>query len=277
MGAPWLVLPMLLSQQVMLLDARFTFTSDNSAMNRPYGISDSLKGSHAMLPVDPGLPTNLLSPVDYKDGTYYLVIDVFSKPSTLGLHPGWCALQGYNYMCKGAWTGNELSTTGRFVDESNYSQLYISGTMDWTQPFTVAQIGMRDPNQVKTDIGQGFLYEPDYSMYYPIDMHARVYFVAPGATFVPPRLDTPDAGAPIVDAGGVSAEVEPVLALEDLVLPTPGPPAVVDTAPPPEPAPPEQVVGGMSCSATADGSAALLAFALLRRFRHQRRHQLGGR
>ncbi|MBK7864896.1 MAG: hypothetical protein IPJ65_41125 [Archangiaceae bacterium] len=58
---------------------------------------------------------------------------------------------------------------------------------------------MRDPNNKKIDLGQGFLDEPDYSKLTPMTLRVRIYAVSVGSTWVPPVA--PDAGTVTPDAG----------------------------------------------------------------------------
>ncbi len=183
-----------LANQALLLDVHYTHTSDNSARNRPFGAGDSLKGSHAYFPLASSQPTNFQSPIDYRHGQFAVVLDVLSKPSAQRMLWAGCAVQG-NATCFGYIS---FTTTGRYVFTQNVSTFYQVDAIDWSRSFSSLPSIFRDENEKKLDLGEGFLHEPDYAAYYPLELRLRVYAVSAGASFVVP-IDPVDAGLP--DAG----------------------------------------------------------------------------
>ena len=179
--------------QAVVLDVTFTQTSDNTKFNAPFGASSSLKGSHAFFAPSPRSPSNFVSPVDYRDGTFHVVIDVLAKPTATKMLTAACFLQG-NYTCLGYAT---LTTPGRVHFSQAVPSFYQFSSVDWTKRFDSISIIQRDSNEKKLDLGEGFIGEPSYAAYYPLTLRVQIIAVEKGGTFVMP-VDIPDAG---LDAG----------------------------------------------------------------------------
>ncbi|MBX7097704.1 MAG: hypothetical protein K1X89_08330 [Myxococcaceae bacterium] len=192
--------------QAVVLDVTFTQTSDNTKFNAPFGASSSLKGSHAFFAPSTLSPSNYVSPVDYRDGTFHVVIDVLAKPTATKMLTAACFLQG-NYTCLGY---ANLTTPGRVHFSQAVPSFYQFSSVDWTKRFDSISIIQRDSNEKKLDLGEGFIGEPSYAAYYPLTMRVQIIAVEKGGTFVMP-VDPPDAGldagSPRLDAGPADASV----------------------------------------------------------------------
>ncbi|MEZ4254486.1 MAG: hypothetical protein R3A78_02050 [Polyangiales bacterium] len=171
------------AQQFDLVDVEYEHTLANY----------SYQVSHYRVTPAGTVPSDLSNPVDYEHGTLHFRVEVLDMASANGLRWQTAFEQAPYYEC-----GPSLSLTGPGVFEADRAIDSLDCAMagyDWGAPPAKLAFILRDSAGKKIDIGQGFIGEPDQSLYLPFHARVTVTVVAAGATYVPPAGD---AG---VDAG----------------------------------------------------------------------------
>ncbi|MCA9601915.1 MAG: hypothetical protein KC417_07825 [Myxococcales bacterium] len=242
--------------------------------------------SHHSGPPTEVLPSNWASPVDYRQGTMHVRVELKSTASSKGIR--WLVVFGQPgvYTCG---TQKSMNGPGIYEWDTPVSKYSCKGDgYDFGAPPKSITYVIRDASGVKVDSGQPYAGAPDLSLYYPLEARVTVTMVSNGATYVPPAPEmdasVPDAGAPdamaapdaaAVDDAGQDAGVwgaPDAEILPDASMPSaPGPEADLGT---PSGAAHGTIVHGQGCSLSSrptkgDHSAWWLvggaAFALWRR------------
>ena len=216
------------ADQFVLIDETFTFTKEDADTSTPS------KSHYYVRDLDPAHPPDWTSPVDYRNGTVHIRIDVIDKPAG-GEVTQWvlCYIPrvgiGQGYGCTGTGTYTEEGVYERNVGMHDW---WENGSIDWRSGISEMHLVMKD-----ADDAGGFAHlRPDPEEFFPTTVRITMIQVSAGATYDPSGLpegptdsepdagvDMPDAGPddPIVDAGTSSDAGNPPPSTTDAGRPTP--------------------------------------------------------
>ena len=165
--------------QFVLFDVEFTYTKADAENSTPskshyYVTGDKLK---------PEIPKNWKSPVDYRNGTVHIRVEVKDKPA--GSAPTTWTLcyipnkgQGNGYGCTG---------TSVFTEEGVYEK-DVSMTSFWENESIIWEEGIKQMDLVIKDDsgGQGHAHKrADHEKFFPTTVRITMIQVAAGATYDP--------------------------------------------------------------------------------------------
>jgi hypothetical protein len=187
------------AEQFVLFDATFTYTWDDAVNSSPskshYYVTDANWLSRSR-------PTNWMSPVNYRDGTVHIHLEVLEKPAG-GQQAGWALCYVGNsgsYGCPYTPYYTETGTYERDVDMHNF---FNNATIDWTR-------GVKEVDLVYTinDSGSGHITNfPDKKdLVTPTRVRVAMIQVAAGSKYDPTQLPGVDGGRP--DAGTRDASLD---------------------------------------------------------------------
>jgi hypothetical protein len=166
-------------KQFVLFDVEFTYTkadADNSTPSKShyYVTGDKLK---------PNVPTNWTSPVDYRNGSVHIRIEVKDKPT--GSAPTtWTLCYIPN---KGKGNGYGCTGTGVFTDEGVYER-DVPMTSFWENESIIWEEGIKQMDLVIKDDsgGQGHAHKrADHEKFFPTTVRITMIQVAADATYDP--------------------------------------------------------------------------------------------
>jgi len=178
------------ADQFVLFDATFTYTWDD-AMN-----SSPSKSHYYVTPnnwLNKARPTNWQAPVDYRDGTVHIHLEVLEKPAGTQM-AGWalCYVGGNSYGCPYTPYYTQTGVYERDVDMHSF---FNNATIDWTR-------GISEVDLVYTvnDSGSGHITNfPNLKdLVTPTRVRIAMVQVSQGSKYDPSILQG-DGG---VDAGG---------------------------------------------------------------------------
>jgi len=165
--------------QFILFDVEFTYTkadADNSTPSKShyYVTGDKLK---------PEIPKNWTSPVDYRNGTVHIRIEVKDKPA--GNAPTtWTLCYIPN---KGKGNGYGCTGTNVFTEEGVYER-DVPMTSFWENESIIWEEGIKQMDLVIKDDsgGQGHAHKrADHEKFFPTTVRIVMIQVAAGATYDP--------------------------------------------------------------------------------------------
>lgn len=156
-------------------------------------------GSHQRYVPSAGIPSNWASPVDYRAGIVHIHVELTKMASDHGIHWQVCFEQpdtvpDGSYFCNSVVM--PMPTTGTYdldIHLGGPEVCCLDGQYDFAAPPKKLALIVKDANKKKIDTGQGYIGEPDYSLYFPLEAHVVVTMVSNGATYMPPA-EEPDAG-----------------------------------------------------------------------------------
>jgi len=166
-------------KQFVLFDHTFTYTKDEADNSKP-------SKSHVYVTGDllnPNTPKDWTSPVDYRNGTVHIRIEVQEKPPG-GEPTKWtlCYIpnkgQGNGYGC----TGTEL-----YLEEGIY-ETEVKMTTFWENEAIIWSEGIKQMDLVIKDDsgGQGHAHKrPDHEKFFPTKVRIVMTQVAAGASYDP--------------------------------------------------------------------------------------------
>ncbi len=167
------------AKQFVLFDVEFNYTkadADNSTPNKShFYVTGNL--------INPERPKNWTSPVDYRNGTVHIRIEVLEKPPgdaptkwTLCYIPN--KGQGNGYGC----TGTELFTTeGVFERDESMTSFWENEGIVWSQGIKQMDLVIKDDSG-----GQGHAHKrADHEKFFPTRVRITMVQVAAGETYVP--------------------------------------------------------------------------------------------
>jgi hypothetical protein len=165
--------------QFVLFDVEFTYTkadADNSSPSKShyYVTGDKL---------NPEIPKNWMSPVDYRNGTVHIRIEVKYKPA--GSAPTtWTLCYIPN---KGKGNGYGCTGTSVFTEKGVYER-DVPMTSFWENESIIWEEGIKQMDLVIKDDsgGQGHAHKrADYEKFFPTTVRITMIQVAAGATYDP--------------------------------------------------------------------------------------------
>ncbi|MEZ4810960.1 MAG: hypothetical protein R2819_11435 [Allomuricauda sp.] len=172
--------------QFVLFDVEFTYTkqdADNAAPSKShyYVTGDKL---------NPDVPKDWTTPVDYRNGTVHIRLEVLEKPP--GREPTqWTLCYIPN---KGQGNGYGCTATDLFLDEGIFEK-DVSMTEFWENESIIWSEGIKQVDLVIKDDsgGQGHAHKrADHEKFFPTRVRITMIQVAKGATYDPSLL--PNAG-----------------------------------------------------------------------------------
>jgi hypothetical protein len=184
-------LPLMLSAQVakdvkqfVLFDVEFTYSKEDADNSTPSKSHYYVKGDK----INPERPKDWTSPVDYRNGTVHIRLEILEKPP--GHAPTTWSLcyipntgQGNGYGC---------TNTGVYTDVGVYEK-DVSMTSFWENESIVWTNGIKQMDLVIKDDsgGQGHAHKrADHEKFFPTKVRITMVQVAAGATYDPTLLKT---------------------------------------------------------------------------------------
>jgi hypothetical protein len=167
------------SQQFVLFDEVITYTKEDADNSKPskshyYVLGDKL---------NPARPKDWTSPVDYRNGTVHIRLEILEKPA--GQAPTtWSLCYIPN---KGQGNGYGCTNTGVYTQEGVYEK-EVSMTSFWENEAIVWTEGIKQMDLVIKDDsgGQGHAHKrPDHEKFFPTKVRITMVQVAAGAKYNP--------------------------------------------------------------------------------------------
>src|SRR3990167_1283023 len=161
------------SQQLILLNITYDHTNSTKAF------------SFFNLPS--GIPSNLISPINYAQGTLYQRVQVLAKPSAKTVKYQYCIFQDQIIKEKHVCTDeNKLSFTGTGTYYANQQMmtLFQYNNISWNRSLLTQMLVIKDKNGIPVDDRYGWDGRwdgsPDFSLYYPMKVYYTAIIVPPG-------------------------------------------------------------------------------------------------
>lgn len=128
-----------------------------------------------------GAPADFTMPDDYAVGTIYHRVIVAAGPTNAMTYQV-CFVQGANRAC----SANNIAIAGAGTFEANQPMTGLSNyaMIDWTMPLDDIEVVAMDSVGVPVDAGSmGWIGEPDFALYYPLNLTYQLVIVANGDAF----------------------------------------------------------------------------------------------
>jgi hypothetical protein len=170
------------AKQFILFDVEFTYTKEDADHSTPSKSHYYVKGD--MLNVE--RPKDWTSPVDYRNGTVHIRMEVLEKPSGEALTT-WTLCYIPN---KGQGNGYGCTNTGIFLKEGIYEK-DIPMTSFWENESIIWSEGIKQMDLVIKDDsgGQGHAHKrADHEKFFPTKVRITMVQVAAGETYDPSML-----------------------------------------------------------------------------------------
>jgi len=169
--------------QFVLFDVEFTYTKQDADTSTPskshYYVTNDQLG--------PNVPEDWTSPVDFRNGTVHIRIEVLDKPK--GKAPTkWTLCYIPN---KGQGNGYGCTSTDLFLEEGVYEK-EVSMTEFWENGSIIWEEGIKQMDLVIKDDsgGQGHAHRrADYEKFFPTKVRISMVQVAKGAVYDPSILN----------------------------------------------------------------------------------------
>lgn len=172
-----------LSKQFVLFDVEFTYTkadADNSQPNKShYYVSNKM--------LNKKMPANWTSPVDYRNGTVHIRLEVLEKPAG-GTPTTWTLCYIPN---KGQGNGYGCTSTGVYTEKGIYES-DVPMTSFWENEGIVWSEGIKQMDLVIKDDsgGQGHAHKrQDHEKFFPTTVRITMIQVARDSTYDPRILE----------------------------------------------------------------------------------------
>jgi len=165
--------------QFVLFDEEFTYTKHDADNSSPSKSHYYVKGNM----LNSQIPTDWTSPLDYRNGTVHIRIDVMDKPS--GSAPTTWTLcyipnkgQGNGYGC----TGTDIyMEKGVYEKDVPMTSFWENESIVWTEGIKQMDLVMKDDSG-----GQGHAHKrADHEKYFPTKVRITMVQVAAGAKYDP--------------------------------------------------------------------------------------------
>jgi hypothetical protein len=185
-----LVFPTLLlaqqPRQFLLFDTEFTYTKENADNSTPSKSHYYVKGDM----LNTQRPTDWTSPIDYRNGTVHVRIEVIDKPAG-GFPTQWtlCYIpnkgQGNGYGC----TNTDLYTEeGIFEKDVPMTEFWENGSIIWSEGIKQMDLVIKDDSG-----GQGHAHRrADPEHFFPTKVRITMVQVAAGETYDPGIIPSPN-------------------------------------------------------------------------------------
>jgi hypothetical protein len=194
-----LLAPAARAEQFVLFDVTFTYTKEDADNSRPSKSHYYVKGDL----INPDRPRDWTAPVDYRNGTAHIRLEVLEKP------PGdapttWtiCYIpnkgQGNGYGCTGTQVYREAGVYERDV---SMREFWENESIVWSEGIKQMDLVIKDDSG-----GRGHAHRrSDPERYFPTKVRITVVQVSAGSTYDPslvPNLPPAAAGPAAGSAGG---------------------------------------------------------------------------
>jgi len=172
-------------KQFVLFDVQYTYTKQDA--DTPHPNQSHFYVKHSML--NPDVPKDWTSPVDYRNGTVHIRLEVLEKPP--GDAPTTWTLcyipnkgQGNGYGC----TGTELYTkAGIYEKDDPMTSWWENGSIIWTEGIKQMDLVIKDDSG-----GSGHAHKrADFERFFPTKVRITMIQVAAGAKYDPSLLPPP--------------------------------------------------------------------------------------
>ena len=168
--------------QFVLFDVEYTYTKADADSSTPS--KSHYYVTHEML--NPLTPNDWTSPVDYRNGTVHIRIEVLEKPAG-GAPTTWTLCYIPN---KGQKNGYGCTSTGVYTEEGIYEQ-DVPMTSWWENESIIWTEGIKQMDLVIKDdsCGQGHAHKrADFEKFFPTKVRISMIQVAAGAKYNPKLL-----------------------------------------------------------------------------------------
>lgn len=172
--------------QFVLFDVEYTYTKHDADTSTPSKSHYYVTGDK----LNPDIPTDWTSPVDFRNGTVHIRIHVLEKPP--GKEPTkWTLCYIPNH---GQGNGYGCTSTDLYLDEGVYEK-DVPMTEFWENESIIWSEGIKQMDLVIKDDsgGQGHAHKrEDFEKFFPTKVRITMVQVAKGATYDPslvPNLD----------------------------------------------------------------------------------------
>ena len=191
-----------LAEQFVLFDATFTYTKDDADNARPnkshYYVKDGV--------LNRDRPRDWTAPVDYRNGTVHVRLEVFEKPPG-GAPTTWtiCYIpnkgQGNGYGCTGTGVYKEA---GVYEKDVKMTEFWENKSIVWAEGVKQIDLVIKDDSG-----GGGHAHKrADHERFFPTKVRITAVQVSAGAKYDPslvPNLPPADASKPAKAAAGSPA------------------------------------------------------------------------
>lgn len=161
------------SSQLVMLDVTYDHTTSTKAFSF-FGIPS-------------GIPSNLISPIDYAHGTLYQRVQVISKPSSKTVKYQYCIFQDRIAKEKHACTNEGLLTftsPGTYYASQSMTSLFQYRNISWGRSLLTQMLVVKDKNGKPVDDRYGWAGtwdgSPNFGLYYPMKVRYTAIIVPPG-------------------------------------------------------------------------------------------------
>lgn len=165
------------ARQFVLFDVEFDYTKEDADNSKPSKSHFYVTGDM----LNPERPKDWTSPVDYRNGTVHIRLEVLQKP--LGLEPTkWTLCYIPN---KGQGNGYGCTSTPLFLEEGVY-ETDVSMTSFWENESIIWSEGIKQMDLVIKDDsgGQGHAHKrPDHEKFFPTKVRITMVQVAAGSKY----------------------------------------------------------------------------------------------
>lgn len=172
-------------RQFVLFDEEFTFTKNDADNSKPSKSHYYVKGEK----VNPDRPKDWTAPVDYRNGTVHVRVEVLEKPPG-GEPTTWSLCYIPN---KGQGNGYGCTNTPVYSEEGVYEK-DVPMTAFWENESIIWSEGIKQMDLVIKDNsgGQGHAHKrPDHEKFFPTKVRISMIQVAAGETYDPSWLSSP--------------------------------------------------------------------------------------
>lgn len=163
-------------KQFVLFDETFTYTKEDADNSKPSKSHYYVKGDK----LNPHRPKDWTSPVDFRNGTVHIRIEVLEKPGNAPTTWSLCYIPN-----KGQGNGYGCTNTGVYTQEGIYEK-DVPMTSFWENESIVWTEGIKQMDLVIKDDsgGQGHAHKrADHENYFPTKVRISMVQVAAGATY----------------------------------------------------------------------------------------------
>ena len=167
-------------EQFVLFDTTFTFTHEDAINSKPSQSHVYLKGEQ----LNAERPKNWVSPIDYRNGTVHLRLEVIDKPAG-GQPTSWsiCYIpfkgQGHGYGCIGTGAYREKGVIEKDISMTSFWQ---NNDIVWTE-------GIKEMHLVLKDDRNTHAHKlPDPGKFFPTKVRMTLIQVSKGAVYDPSKL-----------------------------------------------------------------------------------------
>ncbi len=169
-------------KQFILFDKEFTYTKSDADTSAPSKSHYYIKGGM----LNPDIPEDWTSPVDYRNGTVHIRLEVIKKPAG-GAPTTWTLCYIPN---KGKGNGYGCTNTGIYREAGVY-ETDVAMTSFWENESIVWEEGIKQMDLVIKDDsgGQGHAHKrSDHEKFFPTKVRITMVQVAKGATYDPEKV-----------------------------------------------------------------------------------------